>query len=246
MPLLGDMPSIGDLASWVFQSAAWDILKFLSIPVVVTVMTRIGFWIFGRENVPRKKEVAFWFTGIIGGTILLLLIYSALARGNSSSNRPEMRCTLLQADCGVAPYKQPFESQAKNVISVILWARIVNNGSPSSAWKWRLKAQLVSGPPVDSDTLETPVLYFPAPRSGQQPVTLDSGQYLMWQLMDNPLPKGASKTGWIGFTFDESLFDEFKRPGVKLSLEFEDIEGKTISAQFMPPMGWAHVASATP
>lgn len=233
---------MSDIASWAFQSAAWDVLKFLLIPVVATIMTRVGFWIFGRENMPRKKEAAFWITGVIGGTILLLLIYSALVQGNSGTIKPDIHCTIVAANCGVAPYKQPFETESKNITSVILWARIVNNGSPSSAWKWRLKTQLISGPPIYSDTMEAPVLYFPS-RPGAQPITLDSGQYLVWQLMDNPLPRGASKTGWIAFTFDESLFDEFKRPGVKLTLEFEDIEGKTISAQITPPMGWAHVAS---
>src|ERR1043166_3558768 len=94
--------------SWLLQNLLWEVVKPLGVAIVATVMARIGIWIFGPKKVPRPKEVAFWTTGILGGTLLLVLTYSAfvLSPGQSGarSGRPDLHCGIMQADCGVTKY----------------------------------------------------------------------------------------------------------------------------------------------
>jgi hypothetical protein len=113
---------------------------------------------------------------------------------------------------------------------VMISARVVNIGSPSSTWNWRLTAHLVSGITVVSERLRPPPATFESEVKHSQ-FTLDAAQFLPWQLMDTPLATGASKTGWVLFLFDESLYTELGRPGVKMVLEFEDNTHKLVTAE---------------
>jgi len=176
------MPSWEDIWSWLLQNLLWEILKPLGVAVVATVITRIGFWIFGPKKLPRKKEAAFWITGCLGGTLLLLLALPLRNQGRARFGTPDLHCQVISAMCYTTNYKQPFEAEPQKVTSILIWARVVNNGSPSSVAKWHLKASLGTGVPMETDVVETPVLVFSVP--GKPSYTCDAGQYLVWQLMD--------------------------------------------------------------
>ena len=229
------MPSWDAIRSWALQNILWEIV----MAAVATMMFRIGTWIRGK-SISARKEIAFWVTGILGGTILLVVanrgFVNPLREGqNQNAGRPDLHCEIISSAIADSNIISLFDQTTNPVTVVYFRASVVNNGMPSIAWKWRLKAQLVSGIPVESwftypvDPGQPGIVG--SSSHGRAPFVIPPDQFLVPMLLQNPLPYGSAKIGWLVFPFKPSLRSELERPGVRLTLEFEDCMGHVVSTQ---------------
>lgn len=138
----------------------------------------------------------------------------------AEGDHPKLKCVIGQYLIG---------SNKDGKAAVTMGAKVINNGSPSIAWNWRLTAVLASGQRITVDAQRTSTPPTLVSDKGAPSITPPESDNLLKSLSDAPLSRGAAKTGWLVFIFEDGLYEELNRPGVNLILELEDAEGKTTS-----------------
>lgn len=212
---------LNNLISDFTQNAWWE----LTVISMMTVIARIFRLTFGKK-MTTKHEIGFWVICICCGTVALSAANIGIIKplqnelANKGIASPNLHCSVVQGAIG--------KSAASDSGSVNYQLKVVNSGSPSIAWKWRLKIILTTGQTVEAEASENPhVNTVINPITKQQTAIFENFNYLPQTLLENPLGTGAGKVGWIVFSFDTATEDDLQRIGNKFILEFEDSEGKT-------------------
>ena len=195
----------------------------LGSAIIMTAMARIYRWSTGKP-IKRKHEIAFWATGIIGLTAMLIIMRFGLIKpiqedlAGQRAIPPNLHCLFVQgATCTSFNGSPP---------SVFYQLKVVNSGGPSIAWKWNLKITLTTGQVMNMDATENPFTQtFMNPQTKEFVSRFEPTAYLPNILLENPLQPGAGKTGWVVFKVDQASDDDLQRIGNKFILKFEDCNG---------------------
>jgi hypothetical protein len=206
------------IIQWLIEGSLWEFCA----AVVLTIMARI-FTSLYKVRWEHKHELRFWGTGIVGLTILLLILNYGVIRPFqqrfSSQPHPRLHCSF-KSGIVAAAYNgsQP---------SIFYQLKIVNSGGQQSiAWKWNLKIILTTGQLISADAAETPFNQtFFNPDTKQQISQFDNSGYLPNLLLENPIQSGAGKTGWVVFSVNSADQNDLTRIGNKFILTFQDCEG---------------------
>jgi hypothetical protein len=146
----------------------------------------------------------------------------SIAEKNKRIANPNLHCSLVHG--AIAP---PFETTP---VSVFYQLKVVNSGSPSIAWRWRLAITLTTGQVIELDAPEHPMNEtFVNPATKQLTIQFDNSTYLPNLLLENPIATGAGKVGWIVFRVDTATQEDLQRIGNRFVLKFEDCEGNVTS-----------------
>jgi len=110
--------------------------------------------------------------------------------------------------------------------------KIVNDGSPSVAWKWKARVEFSTGGSIESTAPENPTI-------GSQILNgqtnfIPAEYYLPNSLVEKPIERGAGKVGWVGFVFADPNYSiqDINAIGSRYFLSFEDCRGRVTTAIF--------------
>ena len=207
-----------------FTNVTQSLAQQFVVTIVSVICIRAIAWL--RDWKPdAKKEIALWVI-CCPFVLFLLLLVSSVVRTNT--NEPDIKVNFDYALVG-----KDVLHEDKSVILVAL--RIANSGSPSTAWNWTLNVRLLSGQTIESKTDLPPIVPRLHPSNGKPDQEVLPSQYLPLVMLETPLLTGGAKVGWVNFYFPKELLTELQRPGVRMTLSFEDIKHKRIEATLLSP-----------
>jgi hypothetical protein len=227
---------LSKFALWCANNLLWDIFKGIVVSVIGTSV--IWFWKnYVGKPVPTGKQVAFWCVGIIGGTFLLAALQGIngypnkdkedalqIAVSNYNYNawkltNPDFNCEIIASIFG------GLDADTQEHTIVVLIIRLVNNGAPSVALDWKLRAKILSGEIVDANLLSSAIRL--TDTNAPKGLTECSPEKNIPGLFsEDPMASGAAKKGWAGFAFDKAEAAEITRLGVVFTLIFADRTGR--------------------
>jgi hypothetical protein len=130
-------------------NAWWEFIA----AIMLTAIARIFRMTFGKK-MTNKHEIIFWAGCIICGTIVLAVANVGIIKPiqeQLSGNReaPDLQCEIDGVLVGSGDENTPGNfgqiQHKSNEANVTLLVRIVNGGTQSVAWKWKVHVALVTG-----------------------------------------------------------------------------------------------------
>jgi hypothetical protein len=216
---------VGVLIPFVLQ--CWGIsMNWWLSGVVYFAATAVGGWSIWAHATPdwkplcRNVVVATWF--VIIGSLGVYGTHKQYHKEQLQDGDSGLKCQILDIRVGRL---NTSEGKPTQDVFVTITMRIVNNGSPSTAWGWHLKATLKSGKILDAYAEIAPSRAIIGPTKTEMP----ANKYLPNILLENPIVKGDQKLGWADFIFRNANVEDMQRSGTKFFLEFEDTTGNKVS-----------------
>jgi len=209
---------LDNLISDFTQNAWWELI----VVVMMTSIARIFRLTFGKK-MTVTHEIVFWCICIFCGTVALAAVNVGILKpiqnqfSNKQTASPDLHCEIVTIGTGHSEEQKG---------EVLLFVRIVNSGSPTIVWKWRLGLELTTGQKFESLAPDNQVVGTVTSQSQRPPMTLDVNHYLPNMLLESPIQTGAGKFGWVAFVFSDVSQSDLERIGNKFTLRFEDSEGK--------------------
>ena len=200
-------------------------------------MARIFNWTTGR-HMQRKHEIAFWACGIVGLTAILAIAHITVVKpiqeelSTQKTAPPFLQCQLESFFCGQGTFASSNAvdgKMQKEVVDMVFFVKVVNSGSPSIAWKWKLYGTLFTGQSIEANADASASTMVQMLKSGQE-LKLDPDRYLPHVLAEDPIGNGAGKEGWVVFPIDGVSVDDLNHYGNTFTLEFQDSLGKKTQA----------------
>jgi hypothetical protein len=185
--------------------------------VALTLMARIFTSLF-KVRWEHKHELRFWATGIVGFTIVFLILNFGVIKPIHGQNQ---RVPIPNFHCEISNGWLLKEASGKN--QVVLLMKIVNSGGPSIAWKWHLKTELASGQSFDSDASENPSQVYAD--TEHRTAILKTDTYIPNILLENAVSTGSGKRGWVAFDVSDISAEDMERIGNKFTISFQDSNG---------------------
>lgn len=183
------------------KSPTWNKLK--SLAMILIVVSVLGVTISGTFWVNGLEEK---LSAVQGQSTMLENRTFSIEKQFSEFSTPSLHCSLVGGGVLAAFGTTP--------PTILYQLKVVNSGSPSIAWKWRLEITFTTGQVIKIDATENPsgeVLI--NPNTKEQSGKLDNSNYLPNALLENPLPTGAGRRGWIIFPVNSATQDDLQRIG---------------------------------
>lgn len=178
-------------------------------------------WFNGKEQEVKGHRRKFILGSGLFGLILATLFVAAAERvspsGAPKRSGPELHCSVQHAMIMSAYGATP--------VAVFYAVKIVNSGSASVVWKWNLVVRLTSGQVLSADASEDSATETVVDPNTKQMVTFQNSEYLPNTLLENPVPTGAGRKGWLTFQFTKATEQDLGRIGNTFVLKFEDCNG---------------------
>jgi len=211
-------------------------LSHIAWGLVVTAILRVWAWVEGKSY-EKKKEIVFWVSGVLGVTLILVLmqrVQSQVANDSYYSQlHPAFKAELLDFRLG------PFDNTQK-LTPVMVHLRIFNTSQvPSVIHGWQIQIRTpqkenISGTML-TGTPTGPTLFVDA-EGKTAPVTLEKTDWLEETTTRIPIESGAMRQGYINFGIPKTSEEYLRTPGLVYEISFQDVQDKTYSVTFITPL----------
>lgn len=217
---------------WAFKLVAGPLL---------TVFIYFVLWIFAKEDdapvIAPKKRKWFALAGIITGFVVVHICATAYHGFGGGVRAADFDCELL-SDPVLGT-----DAADGTTATVFYQMSILNRGEPSIIRKWQCTVDIGGGLSSTEKAVFLPSTLWMPDSSGKL-VQAPSSAYLPSILSEARLDRYNQKVGWAFFRFPKLTLGDFK-PGVKITLQFEDATGKKNISQFTVPLDSKKVVTAT-
>jgi hypothetical protein len=205
----------------------WVVLMSGGIGLAITIWLRV-----------RGKDISnkvFW---AIAAFALLLGCFLAWRDEHNSLKRTEQELAQEKNPntprlSGQIEQVKVGKSSDNNETQVLIRLSVRNTGAPSIAEGFELAIRSGNFEAHDNPK-EIPKDYTLLPVDKSPKITLNP-QEMISRTAPNPIARGSLERGWLRFMFTNTQPERIWRPGMKYTVSFADISGKTYSTDYLVP-----------
>ena len=208
--------------SW-FINQLWG-AAFISVCLVILLALARKFY---RRELSKLQEAIFYVVCAVLLTAMVAVAKFMLEQIKKTAPQqveavPDLRCEIFYVGL------QPINIEQTQTM-LTFWVKIVNDGAPSIAWRWKCRIEPIIGQVIEAKAAENPSILTLLGDKGQTNGFTPPESYLPNSLLEKPIERGAGKMGWVGFTISDPNFntDDINRMGNRFYLSFEDSHRKT-------------------
>jgi hypothetical protein len=195
--------------------------------VIILAVARVFVWIW-KKRFDRKRELAFWATGIVG--LSTLFIYASNLARWSPEKYPDFRPRILFINIGDT--SNHTNSLGQEQVCVFVGLTIHNRGAQSVIRDWALDIETSTSGKLAAKLLPAPLkdLHIISQR-GQPDIVLPKGLCLAEKCRHDPLERGKMVEGYLQFLVPNVDRALLQNPGTKYKLTFSDTEDRVYSLE---------------
>src|ERR1700683_4209500 len=206
---IDSMRPLNWLANFLFDNVLWEMIVMI-VPVRIAIK-----WLL-QKTFDWKQEIAFWV--LMPAFVFTLLV--AFGRGLGVYGKFES----LDLTENIQPHPPISGTFA------IVFASIHNVGSPTSIENWHLAAVMADGSQTDATLAVLP----PSMDFNMSNATFSiPNTDALYDKTMTPIPSGAIIRGVLFFVFENVHRATIEEPGTLFRLSFEDVTGRSRSADFV-------------
>ena len=206
-----------NIVQWVAGNLLWEVI----VAIIGTSAIRTSLWSVGKKINSSKREYGFWAGGVIGGTMLLVLLHSGFIS-------PLVK-KITEPNFSTDAIQMTISDQVENLKNhyITFSLTIYNNGAPSVIRHFGMK---ITGP--DKEELSpTAIVDFASEwqtnwnLGGGKTVT-STKDSLVGHYMENPIERGGQRKGFVTFLVTDVSRAYLDSHDTKYDFTFWDINGK--------------------